>query len=67
MTLGISSFAPQIKHEIPPYSDGGIVAPPSNKPIPGACEERNKTFDFKTGEWRYTDQLPKDSNVCWLA
>lgn len=49
--------------------DGGISGTLGkfNKPIPGAMEERNKTFDFKAGEWVYTDQLPKDSNVCWLA
>lgn len=46
---------------------GGNTKP--DRPLPPwVCEERNKTYNWKTGEWEYTDQRkPKGGIICYNA
>ena len=66
----VGSIAPVYKSTIPPCSDGGIIEPPLNKPVPGAIEEKPTTIDPKTGERVYVDEYLKDMlkpHVCYLV
>lgn len=81
MGLGISSFAPtqttpilkglpKVGCDLP--EDGGISGTLGkfNKPMPGACEERPTTYDWKTGQNVYLDEYLKNLNnphVCYMA
>ena len=54
--------------------NGGITGTlgKEDKPIPGACEERPKMIDPKTGEWVYVDVYLKEQQqdkpgICYMA
>lgn len=53
--INCKSFAPVEKPEIPPFSDGGIVAPPTGEIPP-----------FSDGGIVAPPKMP-DGHVCWLA
>ncbi len=70
-----SSYAPVNKNSgiDSPFSDGGIIEQKEDKPVWGACEERDVMIDPETGEPVYRDVYEKEQReenfptVCYLA